>query len=142
MEDGVDLELFTVQPFPEEFTVGWTGNSFYERLGLGDLKGLRLIKAACERLGVPLVIQDKETGQIPHKRMPEAFYRKISCYVCASECEGTPNPVLEALACGRPVVSTRVGIVPQVVTGELQGRIVERTVDALAEGIAAVRECI
>lgn len=40
-EDGVDLDLFTPQPYPETFTVGWCGNRIYEKIGLGDLKGVR-----------------------------------------------------------------------------------------------------
>ena len=138
-EDGVDTELFTPQPLPEVFTVGWAGNRVYEKIGQGDLKGVRLIEKACAKAGVPLVIQDKQVRQIPHTQMPDEFYAKISCYCCASFAEGTPNPVLESLACGRPVVSTAVGIVPQVMDNSSMGRIVDRNVDAIAQGILSVK---
>jgi glycosyltransferase involved in cell wall biosynthesis len=39
--------------------------------------------------------------------------------------EGTPNVVLEALSCGRRVVATRVGGIPDVVTTEIQGALVD-----------------
>lgn len=45
--------------------------------------------------------------------MPE-FYRNLDVLVCCSEFEGTPNPVLEAMATGCAVVSTDVGIVPDI----------------------------
>ena len=138
-EDGVDLELFTPQPFPEEFTVGWTGNRIYEKLGLGDLKGVGMIEEACKLAGVPLVIQDKQVRQLTQEQMPEEFYRKISCYCCASRIEGTPNPVLESLACGRCVVSTAVGVVPQVVRGHCNGFLAKPTVESLADGITRAK---
>ena len=47
--------------------------------------------------------------------MPE-WYSHIDVLICASESEGTPNPVLEALACGVPVISTHVGI-PVIASG-------------------------
>lgn len=37
-------------------------------------------------------------------------YRLLDLYICASDVEGGPLPVLEALASGVPVVSTRVGV--------------------------------
>lgn len=135
-EDGVDLELFTPQPYPEEFTVGWTGNRVYKQIDLGDLKGVDLIEEACNKAGVKLLLQDKQEVQIPQAEMAEKFYRNISCYCCASLCEGTPCPACEALACGKTLVSTRVGIVPKI--AQKAGRsviIVDRTLKGIAKGI-------
>jgi glycosyltransferase involved in cell wall biosynthesis len=42
------------------------------------------------------------------------FYNSIGTIVCYSESEGTPNPVLEAAMCGRPVISSYVGNVPEL----------------------------
>lgn len=54
----------------------------------------------------------------------------------ASWNEGTPNVLLEALACGRRVVATRVGGVPDVVTNSMQGELVEaRQVPELAAAL-------
>jgi glycosyltransferase involved in cell wall biosynthesis len=132
-QDGIDLELFHPLPLPDKFTVGWCGNV---AIGDGTYKGLDLIKAAAERVGVPLVVQDFEK-KVPHHEMPGQFYGHISAYICASMAEGTPNPVFEALACGRPVITTRVGLTDQVVRPGVNGIFVDREVDAIA---AAIRE--
>ena len=42
--------------------------------------------------------------------MPD-YYNSIDIYICGSKNEGTPNPVLESMACGVPIISTDVGIV-------------------------------
>lgn len=80
-------------------------------------------------------VRDGKGWFIPHERMPD-YYSKIDVLVCTSKIEGTPNPVLEAMACGVPVVSTDVGVVPQVF-GELQKSFIleERSIRALADAI-------
>lgn len=43
------------------------------------------------------------------------YYASIDVLTCTSSWEGYPLGVLEASACGVPVVSTRVGIVPEII---------------------------
>lgn len=63
------------------------------------------------------------------------FYKISSLFILASSREGFPNVVLEALAAGVPVVSTRAPGVIEVVRPKLNGLLVELTIDSLARGI-------
>lgn len=59
--------------------------------------------------------------------------------VCSSVWESGPLAVAEALALGRPVVSTPVGFVPELVVDGWSGRLVPvGSADALADAVAAV----
>jgi teichuronic acid biosynthesis glycosyltransferase TuaC len=57
----------------------------------------------------------------------------VSCL--SSSREGWPNVVLESLACGTPVVATRVGAVPEILISPDLGTIVEKDVAALRDGL-------
>ena len=118
--------------------VGWAGNSQWKDHGAGiDLKGVHtIITPAVETLknqgySVELYLADRKDGIIPHESMPD-YYNSIDVYVCASTQEGTPNPILEAMACGVPIISTDVGVVPEVF-GEKQRDFImpERTPEML-----------
>ena len=54
-----------------------------------------------------------------------------------SYAEGCPNSVIEALACGRPVVATNVGGIPELVDSESGILVAPRDSEALAEALSA-----
>ena len=145
ISDGVDLELFKLKNENKykdienkKIIIGWTGNSKFADENDDDLKGLnKVIRPAIEELiqegyNIELNIADRNVKLIPHDKMPD-YYNEIDIYVCASRTEGTPNPVLEAMACGIPVISTDVGIVSEVFGKEQKNFIIERTKESLKE---------
>ena len=67
------------------------------------------------------------SGPIPHEHL--VWYYNAADLVCLmSEKEGWPNVVVEALACGRPVLASRVGGIPEIVTTPNIGVLVDRDV--------------
>jgi len=61
----------------------------------------------------------------------QRIYAATTVLTLCSSTEGMPNVILEAFAHSRPVVATRVGGVPEVVTDGVDGFIVEQRVDEL-----------
>lgn len=64
------------------------------------------------------------TGFIPYDDLPE-YFSKLKLLVFPSYTEGLPNIVLEAMACGTPVLATPVGGVPDVIKDSETGFIME-----------------
>jgi glycosyltransferase involved in cell wall biosynthesis len=141
IEDGVDTELFSEAPLPQKFSAGWVGNS--SRMTPGgppDQKGLELFREAARLAGVKGKVLDASGGHAwPHERMP-LFYKDVSAIVCSSYREGTPNPILEGMSCGRPAISTRVGIVDQIITPASGIILPDRSAGCLAEALRALAD--
>lgn len=142
---GVDLNMFTPGPRDEaRRELGWDPAARIVVLDGGrdpGNKGLALVESAVARARAELPdLQLHVIRQVPPDRMP-LYYRAADALVCASRAEGSPNVVKEALACALPVVGVVVGDVPERLAGVEPSIVVERTPEALANGIVAmVRE--
>ena len=75
-------------------------------------------------------------GPVANERL-RPWYQAASLFVLASSREGWPNVLNEALACGTPVVATKVGGVPEIVRHGDNGLLMERSVEAIAAAIEA-----
>jgi len=115
--NGVDLQLFKPrsqrqQPFNDNngkpFVVGFVGN--IDDQGR-KYKGWDYYVQATLRLYPGIKTKHALFGreQILHDEMPKKFYHQIDCLVLPSVNEGCSNTVVEALACGVPVLITKVG---------------------------------
>lgn len=140
---GVDAELFSPllsgpKASPRgKLVLGWAGSRSNHpgKRGLDDflmpaLEGLR---------GVSLCTAAREDRWRSAQEMVD-WYRGLDAYICCSRTEGGPHPVLEASACGIPVISTRVGLVPELIETGVNGLIVEREVVAIRGAIAQLRD--
>ncbi|WP_447578946.1 glycosyltransferase [Achromobacter kerstersii] len=147
LQDGVALDMFKPSGLERFCTLpgrpvvlGWAGNSRWAAEE-EDIKGFNsILMPAIDRLkskgwNIQTRFADRQVELLPHSSMP-AYYNSIDVYVCTSKFEGTPNPVLEAMACGVPVVTTDVGVIPEVFGPAQQEFIMsERSVDAVVDAL-------
>lgn len=97
-----------------------------------------------DRTLIESAIQSSKADRYIHV-LPGCSFDDVAIWMAASDVvtlpsymEGCPNVILEALACGRPIVATNVGGIPEIMSDEC-GRIVPpRNPAALAQALAYV----
>ena len=155
LRNGVDLELF--RPMDREHVRRDLGITKVTLASVGSLierKGHHLVIEAltllpdCQlliagdgpergrlaALAASLGVDARVTflGERPHEHLA-SIYSAADILVLASSREGWPNVLLEAMACGTPVVATAVEGVTEMLTTPLAGRLLEqRSAAALA----------
>ncbi len=78
------------------------------------------------------------TGHIPHKNLP-ALYRSADVLVNPSLSEAFGMSLIEAMACGVPVIATRVGGMTEIVQHKKTGLLVDSgDVSALANAMKTI----
>ncbi|NOS80045.1 MAG: glycosyltransferase family 4 protein [Nitrospira sp.] len=119
-ENGVDTDLFVpTHPITTDrhrpLIVGFCGSTHIDKHD--HLKGYSQFIAPLRELpNVEIkVLGGKGEGQVKREEMPQ-LYNQIDLYICASTSEGFSQSVLEASACGRGVISTRVGGCEDLIT--------------------------
>jgi glycosyltransferase involved in cell wall biosynthesis len=146
MPHGVDLQRFVVKPFPEMplnlLAVG----------RLVEKKGFDILIQAAAQLHFPfklrIVGEGPEyttlynlvktynlephiafVGNLTHRELPDEYARAHVVVVpstvdSSGDRDGLPNVVLEAMACGRPVVATQVGAIASAVISGYNGLLI------------------
>lgn len=123
---GLDLALEALARIEEpavEFLIAGTGRH-----------EATLRKRASE-LGVSE--QVRFLGYVPEEELP-SLYSSADVFVLPSRYEGFGLVVLEAMACGTPVVGVSAGGIPTAIDHGSNGTVVDRDADALSEAISAV----
>lgn len=151
MERGEARRLLGVGE--EDFVVGWVGRLSREKGGDVLLDSLPMLtagasavivgdgpeRAALEEQARSLGIGDrvKWLGTVPDA---SRLFPGFDVFALSSRTEGIPIVLLEAMAARVPVVATRVGGVPDVVTGAEALLVPAEDPEGLAAALAAVRE--
>lgn len=153
MRNGVDLERFRpIPPSAARAELGLSGSPLLLSIGylverkghhvaidalaailpihpgarlivIGDGEERENLISQCKRLGVESRVTF--TGALPNTELFR-WYSAADVMILASSREGWANVLLESMACGTPVVATRIWGTPEVVSSELVGRLVAR----------------
>ncbi|MFL6658633.1 MAG: glycosyltransferase family 4 protein [Massilia sp.] len=162
LRNGVDLQLF--QPVERDtvrarldiagFTLLAVGHLVPVKAqqlavaALAQLPDVRLLiagngpqRAMLEQLASSTGVADRVRflGAVPQATLRD-YYGAADALVLPSEREGWANVLLEAMACGTPVIASRVWGTPEVVAAPEAGLLMEeRSADGLAAAVRALR---
>lgn len=106
-------------------------------------------RAELEAMARQAGVQDRVSfvGRKPNEEL-KYWYSSADVSCLGSSREGWANVVLESLACGTPVVATRVWGTPEIITSPELGVLVDQTAESIAGGLELAlqkhwdRECL
>lgn len=122
----------------KKIIIGWTGNiDRKEKNFHGILKPV--IKKMNKTVHFSLIRTRKgsvKKSKYRNKQEMSKYYNGIDYYLNVSSSEGTPNPCLEAAACGTPIISTSVGNMPEIIKDGFNGFFIKEHAKSIAKKIS------
>lgn len=152
--NGVDTDFFRPSS-PKKYlqpTLLFAGRLFEVKDPLTTLKAFQIVCKQIQTVRLiitgngPLEVQLKrwvfENGLggsveiLPGSEDIKDYLQKSWVFIISSRMEGSPNSCIEAMACGLPVVATRVGGISELIEDKVNGRLVPaENYELLAESI-------
>jgi glycosyltransferase involved in cell wall biosynthesis len=109
-----------------------------EFLVVGDGPAREWVEDEIRKTGHDSIV--RLVGWVPHSELPY-YLNQIRLMVLPSLTEGLPNVILEAMACGTPVLATPVGAVPEIIDDGKTGFIIKnKTPNSIGASIAGALE--
>jgi glycosyltransferase involved in cell wall biosynthesis len=149
--NGINEELFkrksiSRNSFDDEFRLLFLGG-IDRKKGIYDLiKVIESLQKKGQRLKLIIVGDERESGtkkdieriikkreldpyveivgKVDYKETP-SFYHSADAYILPSYSEGLPMVILEAMAAGLPVISTKIGAIPEIIDEGINGFLVD-----------------
>jgi len=137
---GVDTEIF--KPLKEKrrvsknFTVGWVGKPEREHTIEGYLEH---VKPICNQLPGIDLFSAPGGEDINGFMQMLGFYNAIDVLVVFHETAGDCKSILEAMSCGVPVITTRIGDVDEIVESGVNGIVIARNEQSLTEALITLQ---
>lgn len=135
--NGVDENLFRqIKPIGENKTLvaGHVGKECPQKMQS------EIIKPAINEAGIEGFYNLNDyTTRIPYCEMYKQ-YQEMDVFIVASIEDGTPNGALEAAACGRPIISNRIGNMPEFIKDGYNGFLVDMDIKLYVEKIKYLNE--
>lgn len=141
IENGVNTEFFEIEKEKsEKIKIGSIGSKRW-----AGHKGKYRINEICSRLGDDFEnksIYIDTTKNIMSQKDIKKYYSSIDIFVISSISETGPNPLLEAMSCGIPVVSNKVGLAPIIIKNGMNGILIDdiNNIDSYVENIRNLKD--
>lgn len=88
-------------------------------------KGLGEIRSICNQAKTSLIENQRNYTNALSKDHMRQLYNKANVIIINSTTDGTPNPALEAAACGLPVITNPIGNMPEFIEDGKNGFLIE-----------------
>jgi len=138
ISNGVDRRIFkstkAIEKRPNR--VLWCGSKIHQQVkGYKDI--LTPLQIMLRKKNIELDLKLTNSSSKRNLTLPQMaqWYNTGRIYVVASKTEGTPNPALEAAACGCVVVATKVGNMPELIKNGKNGYLCDRNIHDIYRSI-------
>ena len=137
--NGVETSIFTpdYNNLNRDVVFGWVGNTDRATKRYNEI-----IAPLSKRYNFKVIGTSKKSGteKLLNKQEMRDYYNSLDYFIVSSNTEGTPNPALEAMSCGIPVIVTKVGNMIEIVDHGVSGFFVEGNIQSFIDVISNLKK--